>query len=127
MAILSKLPKLILEVFAVLTIITIVFFLFYTTSSNNLSQSLAFLVLLGAAFVKLFPSISAINNYSTNLRSTSISFNLLINEIQKYSLLNERIILKTKENISANDSKVEFKKKYFKKYIFKISRLAKIF
>ena len=69
MTILSKLPKLILEVFAVLTIITMVFFLFYTTSSNNLSQSLTFLVLLGAAFVKLFPSINAINNYSTNLKS----------------------------------------------------------
>lgn len=117
MAILSKLPKLILEVFAVLTIITIVFFL-YTTSSNNLGQSLAFLVLLGAAFVKLFPSISAINNYSTNLRSTSISFNLLINEIKKYSLFNKSLTLKTIKDVSDNDSKVEFKKEILLKNIF---------
>ena len=118
MAILSKLPKLILEVFAVLTIITIVFFLLYTTNSDNLSQSLAFLVLLGVAFVKLFPSISAINNYSTNLRSSSISFNLLIHEIKKYSLFNDKLILKTKENISNNDNKVEFKKEILLKKIF---------
>jgi ABC-type bacteriocin/lantibiotic exporter with double-glycine peptidase domain len=110
-SLLSKIPKLVLEIFAVFTIVVIVIFLIYSNNYDDLNQSIGFLVLLGAATIKLFPSISAINSFSTTIRSSSVSFNFIINEFSKYKYNNEDKILNAK--IVKIDEKIDFQNELY--------------
>ena len=111
----GKLPKLVLEIFAIVSIVSIVIFLVYYNNVNNLNESLGFLILLGAAFVKLFPSISAINSFSTTLRSSKISFNLIIEEFQKYNKISYK---NYEQNFYNLNNKINFKKQLTLENIF---------
>ncbi len=112
----GKLPKLVLEIFAIVSIVSIVIFLVYYNNVNNLNESLGFLILLGAAFVKLFPSISAINSFSTTLRSSKISFNLIIDEFQKYNKISNK--KNYEQNLDYSNNKINFKKQLTLENIF---------
>lgn len=87
-SLLSRMPKIILEVLAVSSIVIIVILMMFLNDFKTLDQSLTFLALLTVAIVKLFPSINAINSHLATLRSNYISLDLVTKQLADHDLKN---------------------------------------
>lgn len=80
--IINKIPKLFFEVLAVigLIILTIIIFL----NNNDLISIIPFLSLVTLAILRLLPSFNSLTTILYRLNSLSVSFDHLINEIEKF-------------------------------------------
>ena len=99
----SKIPKIILEVFSIITILSVIFFLYM--SKGSLVEIIPILTLLIVSIIRFIPSVGSIlvsvNNYRYNLPALKV-FDLFFNEKNE---------IKNIENEMVNKNNLDFKNK----------------
>jgi ATP-binding cassette, subfamily B, bacterial PglK len=99
----SKIPKIILEVFSIITILSVIFFLYM--SKGGLVEIIPILTLLIVSIIRFIPSVGSIlvsvNNYRYNLPALKV-FDLFFNEKNE---------IKNIENEMVNKNNLDFKNK----------------
>ena len=103
----SKIPKIILETFSIITILSVIFFLY--VSKGGLVEIIPILTLLIVSIIRFIPSVGSIlvsvNNYRYNLPALKV-FDLSFHEETETSNTENKII--NKNNINFKD-KIEVK------------------
>ncbi|MDC1159579.1 ABC transporter ATP-binding protein [Candidatus Pelagibacter sp.] len=103
----SKIPKIILETFSIITILSVIFFLY--VSKGGLVEIIPILTLLIVSIIRFIPSVGSIlvsvNNYRYNLPALKV-FDLSFHEEVEISNTENKII--NKNNINFKD-KIEVK------------------
>ena len=103
----SKIPKIILETFSIITILSVIFFLY--VSKGGLVEIIPILTLLIVSIIRFIPSVGSIlvsvNNYRYNLPALKV-FDLSFHEEAETSNTENKII--NKNNINFKD-KIEVK------------------
>lgn len=102
-ALLSALPKNILEILALIIFVGIA--IFFKQYDNSFNDQLPTLVIYGVAAYKLIPAIQQISFYTSSIRSASYSFDKIFNDLKNQIILKKNVI--NKKNI--NNKKIILK------------------
>lgn len=103
----SKIPKIILETFSIITILSVIFFLYI--SKGGLIEIIPILTLLIVSIIRFIPSVGsilvAVNNYRYNLPALKV-FDLFFHEENEIKNKEKNVIDKNKDNFQ---NKIEVK------------------
>ncbi len=77
--IISKIPRLLIEVFFIIGILVIIFI--SITGSEEINKLIPTLTFLGVAVIRLMPAFSSLTSFMNALKKTEPSFNLITNEL----------------------------------------------
>ena len=77
--VISKIPRLLIEVFFIIGILVIIFI--SITGSEEINKLIPTLTFLGVAVIRLMPAFSSLTSFMNALKKTEPSFNLITNEL----------------------------------------------
>jgi HlyD family secretion protein len=95
-ALLSALPKNILEILALIIFVGIA--IFFKQYDNSFNDQLSTLVIYAVAAYKLIPAIQQISFYTSSIRSASYSFDKIFGDLKNQILLKKNVINNKKIN-----------------------------
>ena len=82
----NKIPRLIIEIIFIFSILSVIFFFILTEGSiKEIIPTLAF---LGVATIRLLPAFNSLSSISTSIKKTEVSFKLIVNDLEKINKLN---------------------------------------
>jgi ATP-binding cassette, subfamily B, bacterial PglK len=113
--IVSKLPRLFLEILGMIIILVVT--ILFVVNDRPIELIIPTLALLGAATIKLLPSFNTITSQLASMRGTLVSFDLVINELNKlkrYLSKNDNYKNNNSRENKILNSKVELKNITFK-------------
>ena len=102
--VISKIPRLAMEIFAVITILLVA--LLFISSGKSIETMIPFLGLLGIATIRVIPSFGSITNTLGKMRRSIVSFNLIVKELEDLEIYG-----KNKKNFNLTNEKDLFSKK----------------
>ncbi len=116
--VISKIPRLLIEVFFIIGILVIIFI--SITGSEEINKLIPTLTFLGVSVIRLMPAFSSLTSFMNALKKTEPSFNLITNELvelEKNSNNFKSINKDNKKNSSQlnyfENENIEFKNVFF--------------
>ncbi len=101
----SKMPKFILELFAIIIIVFIG--LIFSSSINNLEKVLPTLSVIAISLLRFIPAFNSLNANYNYLRLFNVSINLVIKELDKAHIFKHVENTQISENRSVNENFIE--------------------
>lgn len=98
--VINIIPRLSMEIFAVITILIITLFLL--SGGGSIDNMLPMIGLLGIATIRIMPSFNVMALTLTKMRRSIISFDVVINELKKLEKLSSKVI-DFKKSLPANN------------------------
>jgi len=108
--IISKLPRLSLEVLGVIIILLVT--ILFASSDRSIEAIIPTLGLLGAATLRMLPSFNNITTHLNSMRGSSVSFDLIVKELmnlEKYSLQKNSLTSKNHQEKNFLENEIELK------------------
>ena len=102
--VISKIPRLLIEVFFIIGILVIIFI--SITGSEEINKLIPTLTFLGVAVIRLMPAFSSLTSFMNALKKTEPSFNLITNELVELEKI--QIILNLLTKIIKNSSQLNY-------------------
>ena len=99
-ALLSALPKNILEILVLMVFVGIA--IFFKQYNNSFNDQLPVMVIYAVAAYKLVPAIQQISFYTSSIRAASYSFDKIFDDLKKQKFLKKNVL----DNIKNNNKKI---------------------
>ena len=114
----TKLPKHVLEIFAVVAILSLMYYFVYFKNSS-FEETLPIIAFFTLCFIRLLPAINSLSSNLPNLKSTYVSFDYINKELKNQNYSN-------KNHKEAKVTKFDFKEINFENVDFKYSSQNKL-